>query len=631
MSLTDLDWLPASSSWGERLRAAAGQESVAWKDMVELANARLDMVKINRLDSAIRRAFPRPPDGLRANPIRLAVLSSSTIDHLLPAIRVAAVRRNLWIDIVTGDYGQYRQELLDSNSALYERPLDGVLFAFDAAHLLAGADPSMTMQQADTLLNHTQDRVAELWRLARERCGCQIVQQTLLPRFPALMGGNEHRLGGSLANLVTRMNSRLRLAADAEGVDVLAIDEIVIQTGLTGLYDPMLWHRAKQEISPLASGLYGELLVRLLAARRGLAYKCLVLDLDNTLWGGVIGDDGLEGIKLGQGSALGEAHLDFQRYCKDLSHRGVILAVCSKNDDAVARSVFELHPEMILRASDIACFVANWEDKPGNIRSIAERLNIGIDAIVFADDNPFERTIVRRELPMVAVPELPDDPALYAACIANAGYFESLRITDDDLKRALQYQTNLERERVRESFTDMAGYLKSLDMRMTWSPFDTVGLSRIVQLINKTNQFNLTTKRYDETSVRQFMDDPHAITMQIRLEDQLGDNGMIAIVIGSLDAEKEFLIDTWLMSCRVLGRQVEQATMNQLWELCSARGATSIVGEYLPTPKNGMVRDHFSKLGFGPIQGERDGPQRWRLEIAAYKPLPTFITVMRGS
>jgi FkbH-like protein len=631
LSLTNLGWLPASSDWSEKLRAAAGSATPQWQDLVDLANFRLDLVKTNRLDSLVRRVFPQPPPGLRAKPIRLAILSSSTVDHLLPAIRVAAVRRNLWIDIVTGDYGQYAQELLDSSSVLYGKPVDVVLFAFDAAHLFGDADPGMTIPQSESLLNSALDRVTGLWRLARERLGCQVIQQTLLPRFPALMGSNEHRLGGSHASLVSRTNSRFRQMADAEGVDLLAIDDAVTHAGLAAFHDPMLWHRAKQEISPVAAPVYGDLLGRLLAARRGLAFKCLVLDLDNTLWGGVIGDDGLEGIKLGQGSALGEAHVGFQRYCKDLSRRGIILAVCSKNDDAVARTPFDSHPEMILRMPDIACFVANWDDKPGNIRTIAERLNIGLDAIAFADDNPFERTIVRRELPMVAVPELPEDPALYAECIANSGFFESVRVTDDDLNRVHQYQANLERERARESFTDMAGYLKSLNMQMVWSPFDAVGLSRIVQLINKTNQFNLTTRRHDEAAVRRFMDDPRAVTMQIRLQDGLGDNGMIAIVIGSPGADREFLIDTWLMSCRVLGRQVEQATMNQLCALCSELGMSRIVGEYWPTAKNGMVRDHYKKLGFELIEDLPDGRQRWQLELQSYTPFPTFIEVTRGS
>jgi FkbH-like protein len=247
--------------------------------------------------------------------------------------------------------------------------------------------------------------------------------------------------------------------------------------------------------------MYGDLVGRLIAAMRGRSRKCLVLDLDNTLWGGVIGDDGIEGIHLGQGTALGEAYSAFQRYVVRLADRGVILAVCSKNDEATARRAFE-HPEMVLRWGQIGCFVANWRDKVSNLRSIAQQLNIGIDALVFADDNPFERDLVRRTLPEVAVPELPEDPALYAHTIADAGYFEALAITDEDRRRGRQYQANRLREELRSGSTDLDGYLRELDMELIARPFDVMGIPRIHQLINKTNQFNLTARRYTEAELR---------------------------------------------------------------------------------------------------------------------------------
>jgi FkbH-like protein len=286
-----------------------------------------------------------------------------------------------------------------------------------------------------------------------------------------------------------------------DGVDILALDALLIEDGIDAWHNPALWHGAKQEISPVAAPRYGDLVARMLAAKRGLSAKCLVLDLDNTLWGGVIGDDGLDGIVLGQGSALGEAYLSFQTYVRELARRGIILAVCSKNDEQVAMAPFEKHPEMVLRLSDIACFVANWDDKASNIRRIAATLNIGIDSLVFADDNPFERNLIRREIPAVAVPELPADPALYARCLADAGYFEANRLTQNDLERSEQYQANLKREVMRASVTDLTQYLRSLTMRLEWKRFDSVGLQRITQLINKTNQFNLTTRRYNETEV----------------------------------------------------------------------------------------------------------------------------------
>src|SRR6185312_454811 len=303
---------------------------------------------------------------------------------------------------------------------------------------------------------------------------------------------------------------------------------VVESDGLAAWHDPALWHRAKQEVHPSAAPGYGDLVARLLAAALGRSSKALVLDLDNTLWGGVIGDDGLEGIKLGQGSALGEAFVAFQRYARDLARRGVILAVCSKNDEANALEPFEKHPEMVLRREDIACFAANWTDKASNLREIAERLNIGLDAVVFADDNPFERNIVRRELPMIAVPELPEDPALFSRCLADAGYFEATSLTNEDFERTALYQTNAARESLLASTTDLDAYLRSLEMTLVYRPIDEPGMTRVVQLINKTNQFNLTTTRYTEGDIRSIQADERAIALQFRLVDKLGDNGMIA-------------------------------------------------------------------------------------------------------
>jgi FkbH-like protein len=353
-----------------------------------------------------------------------------------------------------------------------------------------------------------------------------------------------------------------------------------------------------------------------------------VLDLDNTLWGGVIGDDGVEGIVLGQGSAAGEAFIAFQDYAQRLSERGIILAVCSKNDEKIALTPFASHPEMVLKRSSFASFVANWSDKAANLRAIAAEINIGLDALVFADDNPFERNLVRRELPMVAVPELPEDAAFYAQCIADAGYFESVRMTLEDFSRAGQYQANAEREVARQTTSDLPTYLKSLEMEMQAAPFDSMGQARITQLINKTNQFNLTTRRYAERDVEAVMADKNMVTFQIRLADKYGDNGMIAVVIAKLAPRSgELMIDTWLMSCRVLGRQVEHATLNLLVSEARKRGYRAMIGEFRPTEKNGLVRDHYAKLGFQEDEIDADGGSFWRLPLENYAPIQTHIKV----
>jgi FkbH-like protein len=630
MRFVDLHWLPASAELNSELRRIAAVPQVAWPELIALANTRLDFVQTNRLDKALGKTLrAAPTDSTAWRSMKLALLSSSTVDHLLPALRVAALRRNLQLSVHAGEYGMYLQSLQDAGSDLFEFQPDVLLFAFHAQHLFGNANVALSPGDAEAVVEAALQRVRGLWLLARKHFKGQILQQSLLPLCLPLLGMNERRLPGSMAYLVERWNIRIAELAQSEQVDMLDLGRPLVRDGIYAWHDPVLWHRAKQEVSPLAAPAYGDLVLRLIAAQQGRSAKCLVLDLDNTLWGGVIGDDGLEGIKLGQGSAVGEAYVGFQSYVRDLARRGVILAVCSKNDIENARAPFEKHPEMILKMEDIACFIANWTDKATNLRTIAEQLNIGIDSLVFADDNPFERNIVRRELPMVAVPELSEDAALYADSIADAGYFEALQVTQEDFERGGQYRANIARETLRESHTDLEGYLRSLNMQLCWQPFDRMGLQRIVQLINKTNQFNLTTRRYTESDVTAIMNTPGSLTLQLRLLDQYGDNGVIGIVIGKPE-DQGMRLDTWLMSCRVLGRQVEEATINLVVEQATLLGGGRLIGEYLPTKKNGMVRDHYQKLGFSCSHTAPGGETRWTLTLADYKPFPTFINIVRS-
>ncbi len=624
--MEQLRWLPAITDFRPRLRALAG-----WADGVALANTRLDFVRTNALDETIRRLVPAPPPDTGTKPVRLAVLGSSTLAHLHAGIRVAGLRRNIHVETYENEYGQYMQELLETSGPLHAFRPTAILFAFDAVHLTQGLHAAMPAADADALLAEVLGRIERCWALARDAFHCPVMQQTVLDVFPALLGSNEHRLPGSRSRFVHRLNQALRERADAHGVDLLAVDEAAARDGLYAWHDPALWHRSKQEISPARSPSYGELVGRIIAARQGRSYKCLVLDLDNTLWGGVIGDDGMDGIVLGQGSPLGEGFVSVQEYAKELARRGVILAVSSKNDEANALEPFEKHPEMVLRRGDIASFQANWSDKAANIRAIAADLNIGLDALVFLDDNPFERNFVREQLLMVAVPEVPDDdPALVPGVLSDAGYFESLGITPEDLERTAQYQENRARAELQASAGDMESYLRALDMRMVWNRFDSVGRQRVVQLINKTNQFNLTTRRHTDADISAIMADPHSFGLQIRLLDRFGDNGIIAIVIGRTTEPGTIAIDTWLMSCRVLGRGVERTTLNLVAEQARALGATRLIGEFIPTKKNGMVRDHYEKLGFAPMSRDEDGASTSVLDLAGFEPAHTFIHVTEG-
>lgn len=618
-----LYWLPEHTNWRRALGDAQALPTIEdrRRACVALAGYRMDFLQTRTLDRILLRDFGQaPPPRSPTRPIRLALLGSSTVEHLSPAIRIGGVRRGLWVEVFAADYGLYKQALLDTHSSLYAFRPDTVLFALDARHVTGlASNPRGIVAQLE-----------QMWKLATDAGAALVIQQTAMPIFPTLIGEQEHRYHSSPAALVQRVNALLRERADDCGVSVLAIDARVTRDGLADWHDPALWHHSKQEIHPAVAPIYGDMVARILGAAQGLSAKALVMDLDNTLWGGVIGDDGLEGIKIGQGDALGEAHLGFQAYAKALSARGVLLAVCSKNDEANALAPFAKHPDMALKRDDFTAFLANWDDKATNLRRIAQALNIGLDALVFADDNPFERNLVRRELPMVSTPELPEDPARFAECIADAGYFEALQVTEDDQNRVAQYRANTQRESLLQTSADLDGYLRSLQSVMHWRHFDAVGLSRVTQLINKTNQFNLTTRRRTEVEVAAIMQQPQTLTLQLRLSDRFGDNGIIAAIIATEDpADSRVVhIDTWLMSCRVLGRRVEAASLNLLARLAVERGATTLVGAYRCTAKNSMVRDHYARLGFNEI-GARGEETLWALDLKTFKALAAPIEVER--
>jgi FkbH-like protein len=633
-SSPELQWLPVPPpDWRMRLKslAAAPADERAWREAVALANYRLNFQLTNALAAVLTRLFREAPTAiLQSKPERLAVLSSSTATHLLPALRVAALRRGIWVDTYENDYGQYRQELFERSSGLHGFSPTSLLFCLDAGHVAATAQGVGAREQADERLAQFGEDLRELWRMAQERFNCNVLQQSFVPRLPHLLGANEHRHPASPAGFLMAANAGLKELADSAGVDLVALDPWIARDGLDAWHSPSFWLQAKQEIAVAAAPAYGDLVARVLAARQGRVAKCCVLDLDNTLWGGVVGDDGAHGVVIGQGSAAGEAFLAMQSYVLGLRQRGIILAVCSKNDEDVARGAFAGNPDMLLKESDFSCFLANWDDKAANLRKIAQQLNIGLDALAFVDDNPFERELVRRELPMVLVPELPPEPERFPACLADSGYFEGLALTAEDFARADYYQSKARFEQASSSTTDLEGYLAGLDMTLVWGRVDEGSLARTVQLVNKTNQFNLTTRRYSEQEMRAMMADPSTICLQLRLVDRFADNGLIAVVIGRLAEDEVMELDTWLMSCRVLGRGVEEATLNVVADAASRAGARKLLGVYRPTAKNAMVRGLYERLGFVALS-ERPDQIASLLELQSFTPRITAIRISEAS
>ncbi len=630
-----LYWLPRHDDFAAALRDAKRIEDAEprLRALADLAGHRRDFIETTNIDRLLQRSsadLPADVEGLQH--MRLAILGSSTVDHLLPGIRVAGLHRGLLIDILLGDYGQYRQLVQDPASALYDFAPQAVYFSIDAADALAPLPLDASAARVDDAIAARVDELRQLWRLVRERLNATAVQQTVLNLALPVFGNYDAAVPAAPANALARFNHALCDAAARDGALIVDLDGWASQAGRRWWSDPVLWHSAKQEVPPQNAPVFGDLVARTLAALRGRSRKCLVLDLDNTLWGGVVGDDGLDGIVLGQGSALGEAHQAFQAYAKKLADRGIILAVCSKNDAETAEAAFRDHPEMVLAREDIASFVANWGDKPANLRRIARELNIALEALVFFDDNPAEREIVRRTLPAVAVPEVPEEAALFGRCLADAGYFEAIAFTGDDRLRTRQYAANAERNASHEAATDMDGFLRGLSMSMSAKPFDKLNMPRITQLVNKTNQFNLTTRRYGEAELVAMMDDPRILTLQCRLADKFGDNGMISVIVAKPEDGgdgKALVIDTWLMSCRVLGRQVECAALDVMVEEARRLGAERLIGEFLPTARNGLVKDHYRNLGFAAGSGDAEA-SRWTFALRDHKPHETHISIKVG-
>jgi FkbH-like protein len=627
-----MHWLPNPVDFRQSLKSAleAGETGVRLEKLAAIAQLRLGLVETIQVDNALKAIAREGDAGIAAGfpRVGLAVLASSTIDHLLPAIRVGGLRRRLLVDTYAGSFGQYRQELMDPASELQAFKPEMILLSLVSHETIAGVPLTASAEEARAAVAATIDDLRVLWRKARENLGATVIQQTFLDVTETLFGSYDQMVPGAPARVVSDLNAQLAVAAAQEGILLLDVTRSSARDGIDAWFDVARWLQGKIEIAPRAAPIYGDLVARLIGARRGQSKKCLVLDLDDTLWGGVIGDVGLEGIVLGEGSAAGEAHLALQRYAKALKSRGIILAVCSKNEAAIAEAAFREHPEMLLKRADISAFIVNWTDKAQNLRAIAEQLNIGLDSLVFVDDNPAERARVRASLPMVAVPELPDDPAHYVRSIADAGYFEAVTFTIEDRQRVEQYAANAERESLRGSLESMDDFLRGLDMSLVFGPVTAVELARATQLINKTNQFNTTTRRYTAEELSALTGDPENITLQFRLIDRFGDNGIVSVLILCRDEQDPGLFElvSWVMSCRVFGRQLEYEAMNIAVESARGRGARTLHADFIATARNAVIKDLFSKLGFvRRPEPAPEGTTRWAVDLADYAIQPTYI------
>lgn len=617
----NLFWLPAApQDFAKQLASAT-----TGAQLRTLANYALDGNQLNRL---AKKLAALPGENISPlTPFSLGIISNATTKLITPALVGTALRSGIALSVVEAEYNQVAQEAFSEHSSFSGHKLDAVLVSIDYRGLPLAPAPGDKIA-ADKNLADCVTYITTIANSIRSKTGAQIILQNIASPVESFSGSLEGRLPGTLHWLIARINLELDTLSSA-GLFILDAAGLAANVGLSNWHDATLWNMAKLPFGQNYVPIYADYVCRIIAAQRGKSRRCLILDLDNTLWGGVIGDDGLEGILIGQGDATGEAHLNVQQVALGLRDRGVVLAVSSKNEDAIARLPFREHPDMLLREEHIAVFQANWADKASNIRAIAQALSLGLESMVFLDDNPAERLQVRTELPEVAVPELPPDPALFGRTLLAAGYFEAIVFSEEDSKRAAFYQQNAQRAALLDP-SDMEGYLRSLNMEITFAPFDATGRARIAQLISKSNQFNLTTKRYSEAEVKQLEEDENVFTRQIRLADTFGDNGMISVVVCRMRGDT-WEIDTWLMSCRVLGRGVEEAALQDIIRNARAAGARKLVGNYIPSERNIIVREHYQKLGFTRTLTTHNGEETWALDISEIERKPLLMTVKYAS
>ncbi len=626
---TRLSWLPTPpGDFSAQLGKAKGRV-LTGHEFRQLASYSLDANQLTSLAKILTSHQQKQADISPLAKLSLGIVSNSITQLLVPAIIGTALRYGFALEVVETGYNQVAQAALSHDSPLEGRKLDSILVAIDYRGLPLFITPGDSVA-AEKTLSGCLEYLRTIIQKLHQKTGAQIIVQNIVPPMEYTFGSFEERLPGTRLWLIRKLNAALNELSPAEAT-ILDIAGLAACTGLEQWHDPKLWNLAKAAVSQKCLPIYAEYVCRILAAKKGKSRRCLILDLDNTLWGGVIGDDGVDGILIGNGDPTAEAHLALQETILSLRNRGIVLAVSSKNEDETARKPFREHREMVIKEEHIAVFQANWSDKATNIKAIAQTLSLGLESMVLLDDNPAERLQVRRELPEVAVPELPADPALFGDVLLAAGYFEAIAFSQEDRQRAEFYQLNAQRAALMDQSSDMEGYLKSLNMEITFQPFDQNGRARITQLVSKSNQFNLTTKRYSEADIKTMEENPDVFTLQVHLADALGDNGMISVVICN-KYTGYWEIDTWLMSCRVLGRGVEEAVLQEIIHNATNNNITRITGIYIPTPKNIIVKDLYAKLGFTKISAaDHSRHEAWSLDIAGFTPRPIFMSINRKS
>ena len=554
--------------------------------------------------------------------IKVALTGDTATQFLATAIRGTGAERGYQIDLFEAEYNQVERQFLDPSSELYQTDADFIVL-FQSTHKLGEKHSLLSPSQQESLAEERLAFVASVCEnpmLASKKIICLNYPEI----EDTVFGSYATKVTSSFTYQVRKLNMGLMdLSQRYANLFICDIAGLQNKLGRDMMFAPNVYVSTEMVLSIDALPYVASRVMDIICAIKGQFKKCLILDLDNTVWGGVIGDDGLEGIQLGHGLGIGKAFTEFQMWVKKLKQRGVIICVASKNNEETAKEPFEKHPDMVLKLEDIAVFQANWETKVDNIRTIQRILNIGFDSMVFLDDNPFERNIVRENIPGITVPELPQDPGEYLEYLYSLNLFETASYSQADKDRTKQYQVEAQRVSLQKTFSNEADFLKSLDMTSVVSGFNKFNTPRVAQLSQRSNQFNLRTARYTEADIEALGQDPDVIDLSFTLEDKFGDNGLIAVIIMKKQDEETLFIDTWFMSCRVLKRGMEDFTLNAMVEAAREKGYKRIVGEYLPTPKNKMVENHYPSLGFQKLEGTPTA--QYVLDVEQYQPRENYI------
>lgn len=550
---------------------------------------------------------------------KIAVLGGSTTHDIIRVLEVFLLQQGIRPRFYESEYAQYWQDVMFDNPELTEFAPD--LIYIHTSNRNVTAYPSVTdpAETVDAMVEEQYEHFRVMWEKIADKFRCPVIQNNFEYPFYRVLGNQEAVYVQGRIHFLNRLNEKFyEYAREHSAFYIHDINYMAAAYGLDEWADPFYWHMYKYAMCMRAIPAFSYNLSNIIKAVFGRNKKSLVLDLDNTLWGGIVGDDGVENLEIGQETSMGQVYAEFQGYLKAQKEIGVMLNVNSKNEYDNAVAGLE-HPDGILKPDDFILIKANWEPKSRNIVEIAEEMNILPDSLVFVDDNPAEREIVAAQVPGVAVPAI-GTPEQYIRVLDHAGFFEVTQLSEDDRKRNEMYKANLARQKQQQNFGDYREYLRSLEMKGTIRAFEPLYMARIAQLTNKSNQFNLTTRRCTQSEIEQFAADDTYITRYGKLEDKFGDNGVVSVVIGRKERGEgngpdALHLELWLMSCRVLKRDMEFAMLDGVVEACQACGIGRIVGYYYPTAKNGMVKDFYGVLGFTKVDESADGSSTWQFDI----------------